>query len=178
VAADLGTVGLTGSATFSGGTYTLQGAGAGIAGSADACQFVYQPASGDCDVIVRVQSLTNTGSNAKAGVMIRESLGANAMEAGVWVTPASGIQFTRRTTTGGTTAVTSSTGKAAPYWVRLTRTGNTFKAFHSTNGSTWTQFGNNRTISMGTNTYIGLAVTSGTTVTLCTGVLTGETTVP
>jgi autotransporter-associated beta strand protein len=176
--ADIGSVGLAGSATHDSGTYTLQGAGAGITGSADACRFVYQQASGDCDVIVRVQSLTNTGASAKAGVMIRDSLNANALEAGVWVTPANGIQFTRRTTAGGTTAVSSSTGKTAPYWVRLTRTGNTFKAFYSTNGSSWIQFGNNRTISMASSTYIGIATTSGSTATLCTGVLTNETVVP
>ena len=79
---DIGNVGLAGSAAFSGGTYTLQGAGAGITGTADACRFVYQTASGDCDVIVRVESLTNTGTNAMAGVMIRESLAANARSVG------------------------------------------------------------------------------------------------
>ena len=178
VTQDIGTVGLAGSAAHNAGTFTLAGAGAGITGSADAGRFVYQTASGDCDIIVRVQSLTNTGTNAKAGVMIRETLAANAREAGVWVTPSSGIQFTRRTSTGGTTAVTSSTGKVAPYRVRLTRSGNTFKAFMSTNGTTWTQLGKNTNISMATTTYIGIATTSGTTATLCTGVLTNVTATP
>ena len=110
--------------------------------------------------------------------MIRESLAANAREAGVWVSPANGILFTRRTSTGGTTAVTASTGKTAPYWVRLTRTGNVFKAFCSSNGSTWTRFGSNRSISMAATTYIGIATTSGTTATLCTGVITNKTVTP
>ena len=175
---DIGNVGLTGSAVFSGGTYTLQGAGTGITGTADACRFVYQTASGDCSATIRVQSLSTTGSGTKVGVMIRESLVANAREAGAWVSPANGILFTRRTSTGGTTAVTASTGKAAPYWVRLTRTGNVFKAFYSSNGSSWTQFGSNRTISMATTTYIGIATTSGTTANLCTGVLTNESVAP
>ncbi|MFM2198670.1 MAG: hypothetical protein RLZZ505_2102 [Verrucomicrobiota bacterium] len=175
---DIGNVGLAGSASFSSGTYTLQGAGAGITNTADACRFVYQTGSGDCSVTVRVQSLTNTGANAKVGVMIRESLAANARTAGVWVTPSSGIQFTRRTTAGGTTAVSSSTGRTAPYWVRLTRTGSTFRAFYSTNGSSWTQFGNNRTISMASTTYIGIATASGTTSALCTGVFNNEAVTP
>ena len=176
---DLGAVGLTGSAACDAGTYTLAGAGAGIAGSADACRYVYQTASGDCSVSVRVQSLTNTGPNAKAGVMIRESLSPNAREAGVWVTPSGGIQFTLRTSAGGSTSVTSSSGKAAPYWVRLTRSGNTFKAYMSTNGTTWTQLGKNNTnISMAASTCIGIAVTSGTTASLCTAVLTNESTTP
>jgi hypothetical protein len=175
---DLGSVGLAGSATHNAGTFTLTGAGGGITGSADACQYVYQTASGDCDIRVRVDSLANTGSGAKAGVMIRESLAANAMEAGVWVSPSSGILFTRRTSTGGTTAVTSSSGKIAPYWVRLNRTGNTFRAYHSTNGSTWTQFGNNRTISMSATTCIGIAVTSGTTAATSTSGISNVTTTP
>jgi regulation of enolase protein 1 (concanavalin A-like superfamily) len=129
-------------------------------------------------VTVRVQSLTNTGGNAKVGVMIRESLAANARCAGVWVTPTGGIQFTRRTSTGGTTAVSSSTGKTAPYWVRITRTGSTFRAFFSTNGTSWTQFGNNRTISMAATTQIGIATTSGSTATLCTGLMTNEAVTP
>jgi autotransporter-associated beta strand protein len=178
VTSDIGSVGLAGSASHSAGTYTLQGAGAGITGTADAGRFVYQTGSGDCSVTVRVQSLTNTGSGAKVGVVIRESLAANARAAGVWVSPSSGILFTRRTSTGGTTAVTGSTGKTAPYWVRITRTGSTFRAFYSANGSTWTQFGNNRTISMGATTYIGIATTSGSTATLCTGVLTNLTASP
>jgi autotransporter-associated beta strand protein len=176
--ADIGSVGLAGSATHNAGTYTLQGAGTGISGNADACRFVYQTASGDCDVIFRVQSLTNTGANAKAGVMIRESLNANAMTAGVWLTPSSGVQFTRRTSTGGTIAVSSVTGRTAPQWLRLTRTGNTFKAYYSANGTNWTQFGNNRTISMASTTYIGIATTSGNTSALSTGVFTNEAVTP
>jgi hypothetical protein len=176
--ADLGNVGLAGTAAYENGTYTLQGAGVGITGANDACRFVYQTGSGDCSVTIRVQSLTNTGTGAKVGVMIRESLAASARAAGVWVTPSSGLQFTRRTSTGGSTAVGSSTGKTAPYWVRLTRTGSTFKAYYSTNGSTWTQFGGNRTISMADTTYIGIATTSGTTATLCTGVMTNQAATP
>jgi regulation of enolase protein 1 (concanavalin A-like superfamily) len=169
---DIGTVGLAGSATHNAGTFTLAGAGAGIAGSADACRLVHQTASGDCEITVRVQSLNNTGANAKVGVMIRESLAANAREAGVWVTPSGGIQFTRRTSTGGSTSVTTSTGKTAPYWVRLTRSGNTFRAFMSPNGTTWTQLGKNTTISMAASTSLGFATTSGSTASLGTCVVT------
>jgi regulation of enolase protein 1 (concanavalin A-like superfamily) len=175
---DLGNVGLAGSALFNTGTYTLTGAGTGISGTADACRFVYQMGSGDCSVTVRVQSLNNTGSGAKVGVMIRESLAANARTAGVWVSPANGILFTRRTSTGGNTSVTASTNKTAPYWVRITRTGNTFRAFFSTNGTSWTQFGSNVNISMSSTTSIGIATTSGTRTSLCTGVMTNESVTP
>jgi hypothetical protein len=175
---DLGSTGVTGSASHNSGTFTIAGGGAGISGSSDACRFVYQTATGDCDITVRVQSLTNSNSNAKVGVMIRESLNANSREAGVWVTPTSGVHFTRRTSTGGSTSVTTSTGKTAPYWIRLTRSGSTFRAFMSLNGTTWTQLGKNTNITMTSTTYIGMAVTSGTTSNLCTGVMTNLTARP
>jgi len=122
--------------------------------------------------------MTNPAITAKAGVMIRESMAANSRCVGVYVTPTSGVQFIYRTSTGAMTGVTSSTGKTAPYWVRLTRTGNTFKAFMSANGSTWTQLGKNTSIAMATQTNIGMAVTSGTTTASCTAVLTNGTTNP
>jgi regulation of enolase protein 1 (concanavalin A-like superfamily) len=176
--ADIGTVGRSGSATESNGVYTVKGAGTGIAGTADGFRFVYQASSGDCTNTVRVSAIGNTNSTTKVGVMIRESLNANAREAGTWVTPTNGIIFTRRTTTGGSTSSTVSTGKKAPYWVRILRTGNSFKSYYSSNGTNWTQLGTTTTISMATNAYIGIGVTSGATNTLTTGTCDNVTTIP
>ena len=177
-AQDIGTVGLAGSATYSNSTYTVKGAGLGVTNTADALQFVYQASSGDCEMKLRVASLTNTTSAAKAGVMIRESLNSDAREGGVWVTPSSGIIFTRRTSTGGNTSISSSTGKTAPYWVRLTRTSNSFKAYYGTNGTSWTQLGSTATISMATNAVMGLGVCSGATNTLSTSTMDNVTATP
>ena len=63
---------------------------------------------------------------------------------------------------------TNSTGSTyAPRWLRLTRRGNVFTAFASTDGATWTQVGS-ETIAMGTATYLGLAVTSHNNAALAT----------
>jgi regulation of enolase protein 1 (concanavalin A-like superfamily) len=48
---------------------------------------------------------------------------------------------------------------AAPYWVRLTRTGNTISSYASPDGATWTFVGQT-TIAMPATVYIGLAVTA------------------
>jgi pectin methylesterase-like acyl-CoA thioesterase len=173
---DIGVVVLAGAADFVNGTYTIQGAGTNIAGGADAFRFVYQPSSGDCSNTIRVASIQNTGANAKAGVMIRESLAANAREAGIWVTPGSGIIFTYRSSTGGSTTVSTSTGKTAPYWVRIARVGNSFRAYYSANGTTWTQLGS-KTINMATSAYIGMGVESGTNA-LNTATMDSTTTIP
>ena len=48
----------------------------------------------------------------------------------------------------------------APYWVRITRIGNTFKGERSSDGVTWTQEGTTQTVTMGSTIYVGLAVGS------------------
>ncbi|MCU0857577.1 MAG: leucine-rich repeat protein, partial [Pontiellaceae bacterium] len=146
-ARDISTVGKSGGTTYNSGTYTLMGAGKRVGDISDSFHYVHQVSSGDCDIKVKVLTLTNTASAAKSGVAIRETLNGNARAAGVWVTPTNGIIFTARTATGGTTTNKVSTGKKAPYWVRLTRTGNTFKAYYGTTGTNWTQLGASTTIS-------------------------------
>ena len=164
--ADIGTVGQIGSATFTSGTYTAAGAGAGAAGSIDALHFVYLPVVGDCTIIARVDSLGAGGSTSRrAGVMIRQSLNANAIEAAILVGP-SGIYNTRRTSVGGNTNSSSSTS-TAPRWVRMVRSGNTLTAAHSVDGANWTMF-TARTVTMSGTIYVGLVVCSGNTTALNT----------
>src|SRR5690606_31970481 len=102
--------------------------------------------------------ITNSHAWAKAGIMIRETLGANSKHAFAMVSASQGRAFQRRVTTGGTSANIGASG-SAPVWVRLTRSGNTFIAYSSGNGSTWTQIGS-AVISMTNQVYVGLAVTS------------------
>lgn len=178
VTADIGSVGIAGSASAASGVYTVNGSGTGVYASSDQFRMVYQTSSGDCQIIARVGSLTAPSASAKTGVMIRESLATNARCAGVYVTPSSGVQFIWRTTAGSMVSIATATGLTAPRWVRLQRVGNSYRAYHSANGSTWTQFGGNKTISMATNAYIGQAVTSGTNSALSTGVFSSVTATP
>src|ERR1051325_10197457 len=68
---DVGAVGLAGSASYVGDAYTVRGSGGDIWGGADAFQAVMQPVVGDVQIVVRVTSLQNTNTYAKAGVMLR-----------------------------------------------------------------------------------------------------------
>jgi hypothetical protein len=92
------------------------------------------------------------------------------------VTPAQGISFQRRTVTDDTSSNTDTTGIVAPYWVKIERdiAGN-FTAYSSTNGSAWTMQGAFENIQMGTNVYIGLAVTSHDAALTCQAVFTNVT---
>lgn len=76
------------------------------------------------------------------------------------------MSFLSRTSTGGSSSATTTSGLAAPYWVRVTRVGNVFTAYCSPDGSTWTTIGS-QTITMATNVYIGLGVTSHVSGVLC-----------
>jgi glucose/arabinose dehydrogenase len=163
---DVGNVVLSGSALWVNGTFTDRGAGADIWGTADAFHYIDQPISSDAAMIVRVASVPNTNAWAKAGIMIRESLAPNATNAFIALTPGHGVVFQRRKTTGGTSTTTAGPGVVAPYWLKLERSGTTFNAYASPNGTSWTLVGTD-TISMATNAYVGLAVTSHNTSQRC-----------
>ncbi len=174
---DIGSVGVAGSTSYASGTFTLNGSGTDISGTADAFQYACQAASGDCSITARVASQTNTHNGAKAGVMIRESLAADSTNMFMEVSPAFGLYYQYRSATGGaTTGVTSGTG-AAPYWVRVVRTGSTFTASRSFDNVTWTVVGT-QTIPMGTNVYIGLAKNSRVNTTLGTATFDNVTATP
>ena len=69
--------------------------------------------------------------------MIRQSLNANSKHAFMAITPERGAAFQRRTSTGATSYHTPGTSVTAPYWVKLERTGSTFKGYQSADGQTW-----------------------------------------
>jgi DNA-binding beta-propeller fold protein YncE len=167
---DIGSVGLIGSASYANGSFTLKGSGADIWGAADAFRFVYKVMTGDGEIVARVASLQNTNSYAKGGVMIRQSLAANSMHAMMDLRPTGGAEFSRRTTTGGATSATTRPGIAAPYWVRLVRSGSTFTGYVSANGTTWSQVGS-ATINMSSSVYVGILVNSHNNSALCTATI-------
>ena len=156
---DIGTPAIAGRASESGGTFSVTGAGADIWDASDQFQFMYQPFSGDVEIVARLASLQNTNEWAKGGVMIRETLSANSAHALMAGTAASGWAFQRRATTSGTSVHTSGPAGVAPGWVKLTRTGGSIAAHRSADGVNWTLVGT-QTIAMTQSVYVGLAVTS------------------
>jgi uncharacterized membrane protein/regulation of enolase protein 1 (concanavalin A-like superfamily) len=164
---DVGSVGIAGSASYSGSTYTLTGSGTSISGTADEFNYAYQTAGTSYTITARVTSLTNTNSGAQAGVMIRETLTAGSAMANINVTPSNGVTWVYRTATGGATTGSRTSGLVAPYWIRVVRNGSTFTGYYSADGVTWTQQGT-VTISMASSAYIGLVVSSRTNSQLAT----------
>jgi len=168
---DVGSVGLAGHASYSSGTFTVSGAGAQIYGSTDAFHFVYQPLGGDGSIVARVVSLQGGSGYVAAGVMIRNTLdpaSANAKTAD-WRTYGT-IYFDLRTTASGGTSEPGSVSASLPYWMKVTRAGNSFTSFVSRDGVNWVQLGASQTIVMGQSVEVGLVVTSGSTSALATAI--------
>jgi regulation of enolase protein 1 (concanavalin A-like superfamily) len=171
---DIGSVGVAGTARFDGTTFTVTGSGTDIWGTSDQFHFVYRPMMGDGTIIARVTSLQHAHVWAKAGVMIRNSLAADAAHAFMFVTPdgANGLAYQRRLTEGGATVHTSGGAGAAPAWVALWRTGSIIHAFRSEDGVNWTWIGGDN-IPMQQVIYVGLAVTSHDNTTTATATFDG-----
>ncbi|MCC7083865.1 MAG: DUF1349 domain-containing protein [Pirellulales bacterium] len=166
----VGLVGIPGYVNYDATTdkYIVGGSGSDISSTADSFHYLYQTLTGDGSITVRVDSQGDTHGSAKAGVMIRESLAENARSAMVLVKPGNSSFFQYRSSTGGsTTSINGPIGSTAK-WLRLTRTGNTFKAEVSTNGTTWNQVGSIQTVNMAATAYIGLATTSHNNIRLST----------
>ncbi len=146
------------------GNVVMSAIGTDIWGNGDQFRFAYKNLSGDGSIVTRVDSLENSNEWAKAGVMIRETLEAGSKHAFVAVTPtpSHGLSFQRRPVAGQASANTDVADIEIPHWVKLTRTGNTFTAQHSADGSTWVDIAVDPAleIQMAGNVYIGLALTS------------------
>jgi regulation of enolase protein 1 (concanavalin A-like superfamily) len=159
---DVGAIPVAGSASYSGGTFTASGSGADVWGTSDAFHFVYQQLSGDGSIEARVASVQQADAWSKAGVMIRETLDANAKNAFMAVSAAHGVALQWRSSAGATSLKSNGSLSTPPRWVRLVRSGTTVTGLESANGTTWTTVGTT-TVAMTSTVYVGLAVTSHTT---------------
>ena len=166
---DVGSTGVAGSASYTSGTFTVKGAGAQIYGAADAFHFVYQPLSGDGTIIARLVSVQGGSGYVAPGVMVREKLNEGSTNAATaeWAAY-SEISFDVRASTAGSTSTSGTVSGTLPYWVKVSRRGNTFSSYTSADGVNWTPRGTSQTITMAPNVYVGLAVNSGSTSALAT----------
>jgi hypothetical protein len=159
--ADIGTVGVAGAAVQQSGTFAVYGAGTQIWGGADSFHFVYQPISGDKDIVARVTSLDFGSPGANVGVMMREQLAEGSRNAYVGINRQLDAYYTHRASPNdGTSYAGANSGSG--FWLKLSRRSNLFTAYTSSDGVSWTAVPNSaQTIPMGITIYAGLAVSSG-----------------
>mgnify|MGYP006195936911 FL=1 len=165
---DVGSVGVGGFASGTGGSLTVSGAGADVWGTADAFHFVYLPLAGDGMVTAQVSAIVGSEAWTKVGVMIRASTAANAAHGFMLVSTGKGLAFQRRPAAGAQSAHTSGGSGTAPRWVRLTRQGTLVTAYASADGASWTKVGS-ATIDLPSTALLGVAVSSHDAARLATG---------
>src|SRR6185437_10937153 len=138
---DVGPAIPTGSQDYYNGTWSVLAGGKDIFGTVDEMHMIGQTLNGDGSISVHVSSQGDTDPWAKAGLVVRTDTSQGSAYYGIFVTPETNgtvVQF-RPTANAATTQVAGNTSKA-PLWLKITRSGNTFTAFTSTDGKTWTAY--------------------------------------
>jgi regulation of enolase protein 1 (concanavalin A-like superfamily) len=157
---DIGDVEVPGDATvFGDGTITVSGAGSDIWGAADSFHYFWSTLGGDGEVLTKVLSEQNTHFYAKAGVMLRGSLAANAPAVILDVLPNGQLEFMARPQAGADMAFLAGGAAAFPVWLKLARSGNVFTGSVSPDGFNWSVVGST-SFDAGPSMHAGLAVTS------------------
>jgi regulation of enolase protein 1 (concanavalin A-like superfamily) len=129
---------------------------------------LYQTVTGDFVATLQVvQGLEGSGQQwAKIGLMARASAAADSR----WVMAMktnNGLQFGFRSGSGGE-RFASDVAAGAPVWVRLVRSGDTFSAFYSSDGASWSRTSGDDedggvTVDMPDTILIGIAAASYST---------------
>ncbi len=150
--------------------YTLTGSGSDIGGTSDEFHYAFKQLNGGGSITVKVESVTDTHSWARAGVMMRDTLDPDSPYAAVVVTPRGRVAFEFRSVVGldSHSTYTQAGAITGPHWIRLSRSASdVFTGEHSTNGVTWEpvrgadpQDPSGWTVSMNPNVHIGLVVSA------------------
>ena len=137
---DVGDPLVVGSQSLSGANWTFKGAGGGVGngGMTDQFHYVWTTTTGDTTVSTHITAQSDTNAGATAGVMMRADTSANAAYYGAFVTPGSGIEVMSRDTKGVPAVTLETVDGVAPAYIRLTRSGDTFATYTSSDGATWT----------------------------------------
>ena len=89
---EIGGASPAGGASYSGGTWKVQGGGNDIWGTKRQLPLHLQAITGDCAIIAKVESVQNTHLSARAGVMMRTSLSQGAPRAWMAVTTEANLE--------------------------------------------------------------------------------------
>jgi hypothetical protein len=162
--ADIGAVGLAGGATFSDGTFTLQGAGSNVAGSADAFHYAWRPLDGNGVFIARLNLRVIGGvADDKVGIMLRESTAPNSRNLAVFLDDLYDLgRASWRATNGGSTTPADGVAGHVPVWFKIDRSGDTVSGYQSNDGVTWNLI-TTQTIAFPSGILAGLFVCSRNT---------------
>jgi hypothetical protein len=162
---DIGTVGGTGTASESSGTYTLSDRGSLIGDKLDSFHLAYRHVLGDGTLIARVATTATTDPQAQAGICWRETLRPWSKGVCVVVTPRS-VELIYRKFTREQIEVPLVGARTNPtQYLKIVRSGYNFTGSYSPDGITYTSLGTVRTTIIG-KSIAGLATSSHDSATL------------
>jgi hypothetical protein len=155
---------------FGSDVWSLGGGGADIWLTADQFQFAYQNFSGPGSLVARVTSGAiisdgTTNANAKAGIMFRDSLAANAAFVALVHDQSQGVQFLYRDSAGATAGQQAAAlSLTPPVWFRLVRSNDTFTAYYGNTISpptpaSWMLIGSHTT-AVASSAFVGVVACS------------------
>ncbi len=174
----IGSTDVAGFTNYNGKVFTLEGGGNGIGAAQDEFQYAYLPLTGNGTMVARFVPPV-ASQFAKMGLMVREALTPDAANAALLFMPAPAndievpvwnINLLVRSAAGAESKIMSHNQPLAdpfvtwgrlmePYWLKLTRDGNTFTSYISPDGEAWSMIGQTE-VSMKEMVYIGLAASS------------------
>ena len=160
---DVGGGANVGQSVFNDGSILIQSAGNSLGDGTDSLRFVHLPLPGDGEIIARARRLLTTNSNARLGLMMRESTASSARAASIMGSPTGSGGFITRTTAGGNWSAATYDAQLAPLWLRLVRSGDEISGYQSLDGVNWIQRGATTTVNLGSLARIGLVAMSNTT---------------
>jgi hypothetical protein len=121
----------------------------------DQFQFVHQALAGDGSITAHVTSLEKGHAWAAAGLMIKDGVTSGSRYAAIMVTADHGVRLGANFSTS-----LAAGGAGAPWWLRLTRAGDTVTGYESTDGSTWSEVGTVDVGALPSTVQVGLFVSS------------------
>ncbi|GGM08783.1 ABC transporter permease subunit [Dactylosporangium sucinum] len=101
----------------------------------DEFQFAHQTLSGDGTITARVAAQEDSGTDASAGLIIKDGLTSGSRYVALRVTK-KGVHLEADYATG-----IRGSSRTAPVWLRLTRQGPVVTGYESADGSSWTKVG-------------------------------------
>jgi autotransporter-associated beta strand protein len=161
---DIGGSSPSGNSSYTNGIWTVNGGGTEVwTSGTDSCHFSYKALTGDCTIIAKVNTVQPTASNARAGVMFRDSLSANAAyRAWVAITPSQTVDsYLHGFSLNWAGRWSASRGITQPsYWVKLERLGSIINLYTSLDGTSWAVQVVGQYDNLPNTLYVGLMVCS------------------
>jgi len=128
--------------------------------TAEAFHFAYRTLTGDGTIVARLSTLgkSDDANWALGAIMMRDGGAAIVRHVSMMMTTQGKAKFRRRTTVGGATLSDgASQGTAfSQRWLKLTRVGDVFTAYISSNGTTWATVSPPQTIVLPTTLQVSL----------------------